>query len=271
MKLLLYYGCNDGSWDCPSPGPVVPSPIPPWKRPVENPRTNTIPGAGTIDLSYDTTYLNATVANTTAPATYASGVLTNNGNQPSVNDQIVIGANTYVFVNSFNQSIPNQVAIGGNASITFSNLLNAVLAGYGAGTAYSITTVANPQATVVNPGGSLAGASVTFTAIMAGAGGNSVTTVSGSSAYSFGAATLTGGITPAAAAYPVVLPNGNYPRQIIRIYIPGSNIPVSPASFQVAGTFAGFNTLTFNSVGFSAVLEWDSSAWQLIGGSAVQS
>jgi hypothetical protein len=146
MKRLLFWdGNNWGGNGGGCIGPVVPSPIPPWKRPVQNPRTNTLYGAGTIDLSYDTTYLNSTISN-------------NDGATP-----------------------PNNIPWG------------------------------------------------------------------------------------------IVLPNGNYVRQFLTLQIPGVNIPTSPATFLVTGTFAGFSHLLFNSIGFNALLEWDGSAWQIVAASATPS
>ena len=140
MKNILYIW--DSSTGC--HGPSVPSPIPPWQRPISNPRTNSMAVSGTLDLTYDTTYFDNDVSN-------------NDGGDPPVD-------------------------------------------------------------------------------------------------------------TP----WEIILPNGNYKRQIIRLYIPGKNLATSPATFVVTGTIAGFTTLTFDSVGFSAVLEWDgdstSGTWQLIGG-----
>lgn len=65
----------------------------------------------------------------------------------------------------------------------------------------------------------------------------------------------------------VTLPNGNFQRQMKRIYIPGDQIANSE-SFNVTGKYAGYDTLTFNQLGFSAVLEWDGATWQIIGGNA---
>ncbi len=70
--------------------------------------------------------------------------------------------------------------------------------------------------------------------------------------------------------YVVTLPDGDYTRQIRRIYIPGQNItPNTTAEFNVIGKFNGFSGLTFNALGWSAVLEWDGVGWHLIGGNAL--
>lgn len=75
--------------------------------------------------------------------------------------------------------------------------------------------------------------------------------------------------TVGAAPYEVTLPDGNYKRQMKRIYIPGKN-QATTAEFRVTSpNFVGFTSLLFNSIGTSAVLEWDGSAYHLIGGNAL--
>ena len=70
--------------------------------------------------------------------------------------------------------------------------------------------------------------------------------------------------------YVVTLPNGNHRRQTIQIFIETANLAnQETAQFNVTGTFAGFTSLTFNSVNFSAVLEWSGSHWVLVGGNAL--
>lgn len=67
----------------------------------------------------------------------------------------------------------------------------------------------------------------------------------------------------------LILPNGNYLKQMKRIYVPTAFIATT-ATFIVSGTFGGgFTSLTFNTVGFSALLEWDGTGWQMIGGNAL--
>ena len=74
-----------------------------------------------------------------------------------------------------------------------------------------------------------------------------------------------------AGPYSVVLPNGNYRKQMKRIYVP-TDLVATTAVWTVTGTFAGgFTKLTFNNVGFSIFLEWDSAGWQVIGGNATPS
>lgn len=70
------------------------------------------------------------------------------------------------------------------------------------------------------------------------------------------------------AIIPLVLPNGNFLKQIKRIYIPGNAVATS-ATWLITGTFAGgFTHLQFDRLGTSVWLEWDGSSWQLIGGNA---
>lgn len=69
--------------------------------------------------------------------------------------------------------------------------------------------------------------------------------------------------------FAVVLPNGNYLKQMKRIYVPAASAANS-ATWVVSGTFsAGYTQLTFNSLGLNAFLEWDGTAWQLISGSCI--
>ena len=75
--------------------------------------------------------------------------------------------------------------------------------------------------------------------------------------------------TNEALAYEVTLPDGNYKRQIKRIFIPNANYGTT-AAFEVVGTIVGATKLRFDKEtgGTSVVLEWDGSAWHLIGGNA---
>lgn len=73
----------------------------------------------------------------------------------------------------------------------------------------------------------------------------------------------------AAEAYQVAIPNGNYKRQIKRIFIPKAN-ELTTAAFEITGEFLGFTKLRFDKEerGVSAVLEWVGDGWSLIGGNA---
>lgn len=66
----------------------------------------------------------------------------------------------------------------------------------------------------------------------------------------------------------LVLPSGNYLKQIKRIYIPAAAIATT-ATWTVSGAFSGgYTKLVFNTIGYGAMLEWDGSGWQLTGGNA---
>jgi flagellin len=132
----------------------------------------------------------------------ASNVLSAIGNAAN-NDTVVVGSGagtTYTFVTALSGAA-NEVLIGGTSSDSLANLAAAVNGGAGAGVAYGVGTVANTDVTAV------AGSStVTFTAKVAGTGGNAI--VSTTTATNFGfsnAGTLAGGagsagLTTAAAS-----------------------------------------------------------------------
>jgi hypothetical protein len=62
----------------------------------------------------------------------------------------------------------------------------------------------------------------------------------------------------------VTLPKGTQKGQYKRILIAGDKI-AGTERFNLIGTFAGFSSLYFDSVGFNAVLFWDGTAWQVSG------
>jgi hypothetical protein len=76
-------------------------------------------------------------------------------------------------------------------------------------------------------------------------------------------------VSDPSASVTVTLPNGNRKGQHKRIMIPGDSLATTE-TFTVSGTFAGFTTLTFDAVGYNALLEWDGAAWQFMGGNARQ-
>lgn len=65
--------------------------------------------------------------------------------------------------------------------------------------------------------------------------------------------------------YELLLPDGTYPRQTKRIYVQKTN-SLTTAKWQVTGTIVGCTSLVFDTIGWSAVLEWDGSGWQQVGG-----
>jgi flagellin len=111
--------------------------------------------------------------------------------QPSANDTVSVGGTTYKFVSAA-PAAPNEVFIGANLATTIQNLSDAVNAGSGAGAEYGAGTVENAN---VNAG-SVTGTTVTFTAVVAGATGDAITSTVVSAGNKFGfshAGTLTGG------------------------------------------------------------------------------
>jgi flagellin len=128
----------------------------------------------------------------------ASNVLSAIGNA-AIGDTVTIGTQVYTFAAAAGAA--DTVAIGASVSATLSNLAAAVNGGPGAGVAYGTGTTANVDATAV------AGAStVTFTARVAGTGGNAIASTETAANFGFSnAATFTGGsgsagLTTAAAA-----------------------------------------------------------------------
>ena len=131
------------------------------------------------------TFTVVTVANVDA-----TGLLTIT-TQPADGDTATIGFKTYTFKTTLTGAA-NEVARGAAATNSRDNLVSAVNASAGSGTTYGTGTVANTSATAA-----ASGANVALTSIAHGASGNSVmtTVVSTGSHISFGATTLTGGVT----------------------------------------------------------------------------
>ena len=120
---------------------------------------------------------------------------------PTATKAVAIGGTTYTFVAALTGAA-NEVLVGASASATLGNLASAVNETAGAGVAYGIGTVANTNVSAnANSDGTL-----TFTARVAGTGGNAITytTTDANLGFSNGA-TLAGGsgsagLTTASAA-----------------------------------------------------------------------
>jgi len=127
---------------------------------------------------------------TFAAATAAQGTLTLADNV-TADDEVKIGSITYKFV-----AVPAaayDVAIAGSASGTIDNLIAAITAGVGEGTAYGAGTVAHPDVTAAADQDD----KMTVTALVKGAAGNAIGTTDPTDkndVISFGAAALAGGI-----------------------------------------------------------------------------
>lgn len=132
-----------------------------------------------IDPSGFTAYVGAS-----APVA-ATGTVTFSG-VGEANDTVTVGGVTYTLVAAVTQ--PNHVLIGGSATDTAANLVAAINAGAGSGTAYGTGTVANPHVTASNAAGV-----VTVTAITPGTVGNSIALAEDGTDIAVSGATLTGG------------------------------------------------------------------------------
>lgn len=127
---------------------------------------------------------------TFATATAAQGTLTLTGNV-TADDEVTIGSITYKFVAE--PAAAYDVAIAGSASDTIDNLIAAITAGEGVGTAYGAGTVAHPDVTAAAGDND----TMTVTALVKGAAGNAIGTTDPTDAgdvIAFGAAALAGGI-----------------------------------------------------------------------------
>jgi len=127
---------------------------------------------------------------TFATATAAQGTLTLAG-KVTADDEVKIGSITYKFV--VEPAAAYDVAIADTASGTIDNLIAAITAGAGMGTAYGAHTVAHPDVTAAAGDNG----TMTVTALVKGAAGNAIGTTDPTDAgdvISFGAAALAGGI-----------------------------------------------------------------------------
>lgn len=127
---------------------------------------------------------------TFAIATAAQGTLTLTGNV-TADDEVTIGSITYKFVAE--PAAAYDVAIAGSASDTIDNLIAAITAGEGVGTAYGTGTVAHPDVTAAVGQDD----TMTVTAKIKGVAGNAIGTTDPTDdgdVIDFGAAALAGGV-----------------------------------------------------------------------------
>ena len=125
--------------------------------------------------------------NIEARNTFASSILTLTG-QPLDTETVVLGSTTYTFQSSLVDSA-NNVQIGADTEESLSNLIAAVNAGDGAGTAYGTGTVANTAVFA----SALPDPQALFTATSIGTAGNSVATTETLTNGSFPDTTMAGG------------------------------------------------------------------------------
>lgn len=114
------------------------------------------------------------------------------GGPATAGDTVTVGTQTYSFVSSLseNPTVPNQVLVGANEAASLANLADAVNGTTGAGSAYSLGTVANTSATAV-----ASSTAVTFTALTGGSAGDQIASTTTGGDNQFTATTFTGGGT----------------------------------------------------------------------------
>lgn len=103
---------------------------------------------------------------------------------------VTIGSVTYTMVDALENHIANQVLIGASAAASLDNLKSAINASAGAGTTYSLGTVAHPQVTATTN----TDTAQTVEAIEAGTAGNAIATTTDAADVAWGAATLENGV-----------------------------------------------------------------------------
>lgn len=118
----------------------------------------------------------------------ATGVLT--GSDVFTDGEVAVIENrTYTFVDSLDNNVPNQVLIGTLAE-TLDNLKSAINADEGAGTTYSLNTVAHTQVTATTN----TATAQTVEALVVGTAANAIATTTDAANASWGAATLASGV-----------------------------------------------------------------------------
>lgn len=153
----------------------------------------------TLGAGGGTLYAAATTAHSSATATAGAGDTMNvealtagtAGNSIATTETLANGSFASATLTGGLAAAVYGVKIGASASDTLDNLIAAINGGAGAGTNYSSDVVAHPSVSAAAG----AGDTMDVTALVAGAAGNSIATTDVSSNLSWGAATLTGGIT----------------------------------------------------------------------------
>lgn len=100
--------------------PTVPSPTPPWHRPLQSPNTNSLFGDGTMQLNYDTTYLSSNQIRMVdnAPSPYVIALPNGNYKRQRVH---IYGDPDYVKLNTSATFIVTG-QISGMTSLQFDNI-----------------------------------------------------------------------------------------------------------------------------------------------------
>lgn len=128
----------------------------------------------------------------------ATGVLTFTGVGTAA-ETVTIGSQVYT-LRAAPTTVGNEVKIGATAAETAANLAAAINGSAGAGTLYGSATLPHQDVTA-----STAGAVLTVTSKLFGAGANAIATTETSAAASFGGATLAGGTVPAVRPIGIIL------------------------------------------------------------------
>jgi hypothetical protein len=126
----------------------------------------------------------------------AGGVLTSDQTNPAEGNKVVVGNITYIFTESLSSFMPNYVKIGATAIVTMANLVKAINKDAGISVAYGIGTEANPDFTAVHTSDYV----VTVSAIIPGLAGNAFAKTETSSHLDWdgSGSVMTGGIASVA-------------------------------------------------------------------------
>ena len=128
--------------------------------------------------------------------TKATGTLTSDATAPSDADTVTIGETVYTFKTALSAgpAVAYEVLIGASAAAALDNLKLAINAGAGVGTNYSTGTAAHPSVVATTN----TDTTQVVEALTAGRSANAIATTEESTHLSWGAATLTGGVTAGA-------------------------------------------------------------------------
>lgn len=148
---------------------------------------------------------NGTLA-TYTPGVTASGTITFSGTGDP-NDTVTVGGVEYTLVAAASNAY--EVAIGVDASETAANLVAAIMAASGAGTAYGTGTEANVAVTAAAAAGV-----VTATAKIEGTAGNSIALAKEGNDIAVSDPTLLGGTAPSSNAYGILATAADIPQGV---------------------------------------------------------
>jgi hypothetical protein len=166
-------------------------------------------GSSSAGFSGFQVYESADVAIPPAAAVAATGTLTSSGVNVSNGDTVTINGKVYTFQTVLT-NVDGNVTIGASAAASLTNLFHAINNSGGVpGTDYAALTTPHPDVTATNP----TATTVVVTAIVAGIGGNGITTTEAAATLNWANATLTGGITDSFTNFThgfAVAPNRHY-------------------------------------------------------------